>query len=116
MASKQFQNKEKPIEEFFVALEQIQDKERSIEVIDVPKQIADQEFSNFTKASQALKNKCPAHLSDFKRNILNVLSIIYFDRNYCTLDVHFEKSFYNITGHQKPWIPVMFEGLKTRPY
>ena len=94
-----------------MASEQIQDKEKSIEVIDFPKQIANQEFSDFTKASQALKNKCPAHLSDFKRNIVNVLSIIYFDRNYCTLDVHFDKRFYNITGNQRHWIPVMFEGL-----
>ena len=99
-----------------MASEKSQEKEKPIEVIDLPKQIADQEFNDYTKASQALKEKCPAHLSEFKRNILNVLAIIYFDRNYCTLDVHFDKRFYYITGHQKHWIPVMFEGLTTRPY
>ena len=101
---------------FFMASKQFQNKEKPIEVIDLPKQISDQEFCDFTKASQALKNKCPAHLPDFKRNIVNVLSIIYFDRNYCTLDVHFDERFYNTNGHQRHWVPVMFEGLKRRPY
>ena len=101
MTSKQFQNPKQSREKSFMASEQSQEKEKPIEVIDLPKQIADQEFNDYTKASQALKEKCPAHLSEFKRNILNVLAIIYFDRNYCTLDVHFDKRFYYITGHQK---------------
>ena len=88
----------------FVASDQNKEKNKPIEVIDIPQQIADQEFNDYTKASQALKQKVPTHLSEFRRNILNVLAIIYFDRNHCTLDVHFDKRFYHITGHQKHWI------------
>ena len=62
MTSNQFQDPKQSREKSFMALEQNQEKEKPIEVIDILKQIADQEFNDYTKASQALKEKCPAHL------------------------------------------------------
>ena len=104
MTSNQRQDLKPSRDKSVMASKQNQEQEQSIEIIDIPKQIADQEFNDYNKASQALKEKCPAHLSEFRRNILNVLAIIYFDRNHCTLDVHFDKRFYHTTGQQKHWI------------
>ena len=72
---------------------------------------SDQEFQEYTRASHALKQNIPAYLSDFKKNILNVLSIIYFDRNNRSLDIHFD----HMIGRQNHWILVMFKKLKARP-
>ena len=72
---------------------------------------SDQEFQEYTRASLALKQNIPAYLSDFKKNILNVLSIIYFDRNNRSLDIHFD----HMIGRQNHWILVMFKKLKARP-
>merc|ERR1712051_223107 len=73
---------------------------------------SDQEFQNYTRASIALKQSIPAYLSDFKKNILNVLSIIYFDRKNRTLDIQFD----HMIGKQNHWILVMFKKLKAKPH
>ena len=49
----------------FMASEQNEEKNKPIEVIDIPQQSADQEFNDYTRASQALKQKVPTHLSEF---------------------------------------------------
>ena len=106
---------------FFVESNQLP-KEQEIEVIDLPKQMADQDYYALSKASETLKIKCPTHLPDFKRNILNVLSIIYFDRDACTLGVTFNTHFYNGEHwsndgvNHRHWIVAMFDKLKQRPY
>ena len=106
---------------FFVESNQLP-KEQEIEVIDLPKQMADQDYYALSKASETLKIKCPSHLPDFKRNILNVLSIIYFDRDACTLGVTFNTHFYNGEHwsndgvNHRHWIVAMFDKLKQRPY
>ena len=51
--------------ESFVASDQNKEKNKPIEVIDIPQQAADQEFNDYTRASQALKQKVPTHLSEF---------------------------------------------------
>merc|ERR1712051_174868 len=77
-----------------------------------PQSESDQDFQEYTRASHALKQNIPAYLSDFKKNILNVLSIIYFDRNNRTLDIHFD----HMIGRQNHWILVMFKKLKAKPH
>ena len=76
-----------------------------------PQSESDQDFQEYTKASHALKQNIPAYLSDFKKNILNVLSIIYFDRNNRSLDIHFD----HMIGRQNHWILVMFKKLRAKP-
>ena len=98
-----------------LAAKHFQDKEKSFEVIDLPQQIMEQDYCAFTKASQAIKERCPAIFPNFKRNIINVLSIIYFDRDSCNLQVDFNERFYDAKGTQRHWVPIMFEELKKRP-
>ena len=67
----------------------------AIEVIDLPQQKKEQDFCAFTKASQAIKDRCPVGFPDFNRNIINLLTVIYFDRDSCNLQVHFNVRFYD---------------------
>ena len=84
-------------------------------VVDLPRQINEQDFAAFTEASQAIRHRCPPQFAEFKREILVLLSTIYFDRNACELQLHFDVNFYDAMKPRRHWIPDLFETIKRRP-
>ena len=101
----------------------VQDEETPVEVIhhphqeyvDLPRQIVEQDFAAFTKASLAIRHRCPPQFAEFRRDILMLLSKIYFDRNAGELQLHFDVNFYDVQRPRRHWIPEMFETIKRRP-
>ena len=81
-------------------------------VVDLPRQINEQDFAAFTKASLAIRHRCPPQFVEFKIELLMLLANIYFDRNECKLQLHFDVNFYDKKRPRRHWIPDLFETIK----
>ena len=91
-----------------------QEEERQIEVIDLAQQINEQHFSDFSKATQAVKDLCPGLFVDFKKQIINLLSVMYFDKDKCDLQIQFNATFYDAKKIKRHWIPKCYDNIRRR--
>ena len=92
----------------------VHEEEVPIEVVDLTQQINDLEYCAFNRAVQSVKDLCPGQFDDFKKQVINLISTMYFDRPRCELQIQFNVGFYDAKKPKRHWIPKFFENIKRR--
>ena len=83
-------------------------------MIDLTQQANEQHLIAFNKATQAIKDLCPCQFVEFKRQVTTMISVMYFDKEKCNLQIQFNVAFYDKKKPKRHWIPKLYENIKRR--
>ena len=85
-----------------------------VEVIDLTQQFNEQEFCAFNKITQAVKDLGGDQFMDMKKQLIRMISVMFFDKDKCDLQIKFNVTFYDAKRPKRHWIPKFFEQIKRR--
>ena len=89
-------------------------EEDQIEMVDLTQQFNEQEFCAFNKITQAIQDLCPGQFEDMKKQLIRMISVMFFDKDKCDLQIKFNIPFYEAKKPKRHWIPKFFEQIKRR--
>ena len=89
-------------------------EEDQVEIIDLTQQFNEQEFVAFNNITQAIKDLCPGQFEDMKKQLIRMVSVMFFDKDKCDLQIKFNIPFYDAKKPKRHWIPKFFEQIKRR--
>ena len=97
-----------------ISVQQVQEEEAQIEMIDLAQQINEQDLYAFNKATQAIDNLVPGLFMEFKRQVVQLISVMYFDKNKSELQIQSKAACYDAKQIRRHWIPKFYNNIKRR--